>query len=467
MNARRLLAAAAIITCVLAVGTAHGASGPTAPAAAKDGWQIGVAPDHEDGVYTAGEKVRFLVSLTREGVPVEGAEVRYELAWSGGRAVQSGTVALSGGEGEIDADLPAPGCLAVVATHPVGDGQVVKAEAGIVVDPLALRPALPAPDDFDEFWAEQKSSLTRVPMNARLTPVEAPPISWGPELECFDVRIDCPGGSPVSGYLARPKGAGPRSLPASLSLHGAGVHSSSLSAVANAAKRGRLALDINAHGLPNGQPKEYYRGLLEGELRGYGFIGMDSRETCYFLGMYLRVVRALQFLTSQPEWDGRTLVATGSSQGGAQAIVAAGLDERVTIVSAGLPALCDLAASAAGRPAGWPIGRRELSDDEIATLRYFDVCHFAARTKATAVVRVGLVDHTCWPWGVLAACNQLRGEKHLLISPWSGHSWTPPEEYRKAQKVLSEVIAAATARAGTVDAASRSASESDRGPSTD
>lgn len=156
-------------------------------------------------------------------------------------------------------------------------------------------------------------------------------------------------------------------------------------------------------------------------------------------------MRAIEFLTSQPEWDGRTLIALGSSQGGAQAIVAAGLDGRVTIVSAGLPALCDLTASAAHRAAGWPIGRRKLSDKERETLRYFDVCHFAARTKATAVVRVGLIDRTCWPAGVLAMCNQLQGEKCVLTFPDSGHSYTPPECYRAAAENLDRIIAEETA----------------------
>ncbi len=40
--------------------------------------------------------------------------------------------------------------------------------------------------------------------------------------------------------------------------------------------------------------------------------------------MFLRMERAIDFLASQPEWDGRILIVTGSSQGGGQAIVAAG-----------------------------------------------------------------------------------------------------------------------------------------------
>ena len=36
--------------------------------------------------------------------------------------------------------------------------------------------------------------------------------------------------------------------------------------------------------------------------------------------------RAVEYLSERPDWDGRTIVVTGGSQGGLQALVAAGLD---------------------------------------------------------------------------------------------------------------------------------------------
>src|SRR5690606_31768012 len=111
-------------------------------------------------------------------------------------------------------------------------------------------------------------------------------------------------------------GAAPKSLPAILTVHGAGVRSSSLGGPAGLAKTYQaIAMDINAHGIPNGQTKEFYDALSAGELKGYPHFGREDRETSYFLGMFLRVQRALDFLTSQPEWDGQVLVVQGSSQG--------------------------------------------------------------------------------------------------------------------------------------------------------
>src|SRR5207237_1347568 len=105
----------------------------------------------------------------------------------------------------------------------------------------------------------------------------------------------CLGGKPVSGYFARPKNAEPKSLPAVLFVHGAGVRTSSLGTAMSEAHRGRLALDLNAHGIPNGQPPEFYASLSESDLKQYSQQGRDGRETIYFRGMYLRLIRAIDF----------------------------------------------------------------------------------------------------------------------------------------------------------------------------
>lgn len=412
------------------------------PGAVKDGCEITIAPDHADGVYRAGETMTFVVRVTRDGKPVTSGEVQYRIVINGTEEQAKGSAALAADGATVRTKLAQPGCLTVAVSYSLGEKSEIKAETGAAADPGRIQPSLPAPEDFDTFWAAQKKRLADMPMNPRLTPVEMPNVPWAADVECFDLQADCPGGAPLSGYFARPKGAKPKSCPAWISFHGAGAHSSNLIAAAGRAKhRGMLGMDINAHGSPNGKPDQYYADLLTGELKGYSFKGMDSRETFYFLGMYLRLMRAMEFLCSQPEWDGRTLIATGSSQGGAQALVAAGLDSRVTLISAGLPALCDITGSAAGRAAGWPIGTRKLSDAELRTLRYFDVAHLAAHSRATAVVRVGLIDHTCWPAGVFAACNQLKGMKHILVAPDSGHTYTPPEVYRQASQEFDEVLA--------------------------
>ncbi len=70
--------------------------------------------------------------------------------------------------------------------------------------------------------------------------------------------------------------------------------------------------------------------------------------------VYLACVRSIDLLTSLPEWDGKNVVVQGGSQGGALALVTAGLDQRVTACVANHPALSDMAGYKAGRAGGYP-----------------------------------------------------------------------------------------------------------------
>ena len=154
-------------------------------------------------------------------------------------------------------------------------------------------------------------------------------------------------------------------------------------------------------------------------MKDYPQSGREDREKCYFLGMFLRLARALEFLTSQPEWDGKTLIVRGASQGGGQAIAAAGLDPRVTFIAAAVPAICDHTGHAVCRVNGWP----QLVPDQagkpnpkiLQVARYFDSMNFATRTKAEAIVSVGLIDTVCPATSVYAAYNNLPGKKQMII----------------------------------------------------
>lgn len=253
------------------------------------------------------------------------------------------------------------------------------------------------------------------------------------DIDFFDVKVSSVDQIPVSGYLAKPKGASAGSLPAVLIVHGAGVRSAGRD-VASHAQHGLLALDINAHGIPNDRPAEFYESLSAGDLRDYRSRGREHRETIYFLGMFLRVKRALDYLASQPEWDGKILVCRGSSQGGAQAIAGAGLDGRVTGLIAGVPAMCDHTGSVIGRASGWPkfvlpTDSEAVRNRVIEASRYFDMVNFASRTDTEAIFSVGFIDGACNPTTVYAAYNNCTGRKEIINRPHMGHE--APEDINK------------------------------------
>jgi hypothetical protein len=267
------------------------------------GFQLRVAVDRPDAIYKVGEPVEYTISLSKDGEPVEALEVTWTLSKDGVPPNENGSAKLVGGKATASGTLAEPGFLLCRASfRETPQSTPITALGGAAIAPLEIQPSLPVPDDFEAFWKAQKEKLAAVPAKATLTPDPASTDT----LEVFDVQVECLG-APVSGYFARPKGAAPKSRPAILTVHGAGVLSGNRSNAMRWGNEGALAMDINAHGIPNGKPAEFYKALAEGELKDYRFRGIDDRETNYFLGMFLRLVRAIDFLTAQPEWNGRDL----------------------------------------------------------------------------------------------------------------------------------------------------------------
>jgi cephalosporin-C deacetylase-like acetyl esterase len=380
------------------------------------------ATDRPDALYKTGETVTFTITVTQDDKPMADGKVTGVLSKDGVQPQPPQTLNVKAGKATIIGKLDEPGFLLLRASS--GKASTLAA-AGY--DPLQLKPSMPLPDDFEAFWAAQKAALAKVPMKSTLTPVTAA----AKNVDAFDVQVECLG-KPVSGYLGRPKNAKPKSLPAILHVHGAGVRSANVGSTFWAANEGgMLSLDINAHGIPNGQPKAFYDALSNGELKGYAQFGNKDREQCYFKGMFLRLIRAIDFLAAQPEWDGKTLIVYGSSQGGFQAFAAAGLDERVTFICAGVPAGCDHTGSQANRINGWPkiVPNDAEGKPDAAALqasRYFDCVNFAAKAKCQgAAVTVGFIDTTCPPSSVYAAYIALTMPKAIHTDVLAGHTNTP------------------------------------------
>jgi cephalosporin-C deacetylase-like acetyl esterase len=221
--------------------------------------------------------------------------------------------------------------------------------------------------------------------------------------------------------------AAKKSLPAVLYVHAAGVKGSwCRSEPGNAmryARMGAICLDLNAHGMLNGQSDQYYADLEEGELKNYFLQGIESRDDYYFRGMYQRLLRAIDFLASQPEWDGKRILVTGESQGGGQSLAAAGLDSRVSAVVALVPAMCDWFGPVVQRKGGWPQPYESKASKEKMqkSLPYFDAANLLKGSKATIFVEIGLIDQTCPATSVYSAVNQSKGKKIIYAVPYRPH----------------------------------------------
>jgi cephalosporin-C deacetylase-like acetyl esterase len=320
---------------------------------------------------------------------------------------------------EIETRFNAPGTMLVeVQSQP--ENSTNRAVGGAVAAPDRITPAAPAPDDFDAFWKSKLKELKEIPTHPILEKVEI----GKPGVAYWKITMDNIRGTHIHGQIARPEKGG--KFPALLIVQWAGVYGLQKSWVTDRAAEGWLALNIEPHDLPVDESESFYKDQFAGPLKNYWCIGNDDRDSSYYLRMYLSCYRAVEYLKTRPDWNGKTLVVMGASQGGQQTLMTAGLHPKdITAALALVPAGGDMLAPEAGRAAGWPQWYSNTQGKDPAKVRqasrYYDTANFARHIKCPVLVGLGLRDETCPPSSVLAIVSQITSPKEVVILPKSGH----------------------------------------------
>jgi cephalosporin-C deacetylase-like acetyl esterase len=259
-------------------------------------------------------------------------------------------------------------------------------------------------------------------MNAVVTPKE----SGSADVDYATIKLDNIGGAHVYGQIAKPKREG--RFPALVIFQWASPpYPLPKQWVTDRAAEGWLAMNIEPHDVPSDMPQAYYDALPQ-MIKEYQKINNSDRDHNYFLQMYLGDYRAIEYLASRPDWDGRTLVVNGISMGGQQSLVMAGLNPRVTAVVVNVPAGSDANAAQHNRMAGypnWDTGNPAVME----TARYFDVTNFASRIKAPVMAAMGFIDEVTPAIGIWTTLNQLPGVKEAvpMIDSPHNHQATPAQ----------------------------------------
>jgi cephalosporin-C deacetylase-like acetyl esterase len=378
--------------------------------------QVVVTPDHADGVYQVGDPIRWHIEWTGDAAP---DSIVYTIKKGGLTDLSSGTIALSKGSADIETELEMPGTLLLELKAKSSEGKSVRALGGAVAGPDKITPSAPRPDDFDAFWGAKLKELAAVDPDPHLEKVKVST----PGVGYYKLTMNNIRGTHIQGQLARPT-AGEK-FPALLIVQWAGVYEMKRGWAVDRAAEGWLVLNISAHDLPINESEEFYKQQLVGPLKNYWEIHNDDRDASYYLRMYLSCYRAAEYLTQRPDWDGKTLVVMGASQGGQQSLVTAALHPKITAALAAVPAGCDMLGPAVGRQGGFPQWYSKTDSKDPAKVRdasrYYDVVNFAPRIKCPVLIGLGLIDETCPPEGVLAAVNQISAPKEVIILPHGDH----------------------------------------------
>jgi len=391
-----------------------------------------IAPSVKDGIYKSREKASWTFTVTSNGTALAGHPYSYVMKMNGLIEIKGGGVMTAAG-GLITATRTNAGSVQLEVQVPYKNS-AIKFVSGAIWDPGTIQPSLPEPADFQSFWDGQIARLAKIPAKPVLKPVK----SWTDGVEYFEVELNNINGTKVRGYLAKPVGPGP--FPAMLVLQWAGVYKIDPYWQTPMAKKGWMVLNIAAHDMKLGQKNEYYQDLDSGKLKNYTSIGSESRETSYFLRMFLSCYRAADYLCSRKDWNGKALVVKGTSQGGGLSLVTAGLYPKVTGCDADIPAMCDQTAKLAEREPAWPMlvwGPGPLAE----TMRYFDAVNFTRKIKCDLLIAMGLADQVCPSHTVFAAYNAATCPKKIVVSPNrphggddTGKAAVAEEEFLEAQR---------------------------------
>ena len=384
--------------------------------------QLTLTPFNGSGIYALGEKAGWTATLP-PGTAAPAGGYTYTIKKNNLDVIKSGRLDLASGRATIEIALDEPAMLHVEVSPAAGGAG--RSVAGAAVAPAKLQPSVPRPADFDAFWESKIKLLHAIPADPVLTPGE----SGKAGVEYATIKLNNIGGAHVYGQLAKPAREG--KFPALLILLWASPpYPLQKQWVTDRAAEGWLALNVEPHDVPGDLPPAFYAALPQ-MIKNYQSLGNTDRDRNYFLQMYLGDYRAVDYLASRPDWDGRTLLVMGTSMGGQQSLCVAGLHPQVTHVIVHVPAGCDTNGSLHGRAAGypnWDAGNPRVME----TALYFDTVNFASRIKATCLVSMGFLDDVAPPVGIWIAFNQIHGPKEAVPLVAAPHNNLATEEQQRA-----------------------------------
>ncbi len=395
-------------------------------------YQVRVSLDRADWKYELNQPAKFSIATTLNNSQTAGLPVKYSCGPEQQPPLIEKTVTST--DQPIFIETPGmkdPGFYRCIATVEK-DGRTYRGLATAGYRPDQIRPVVTEPADFDKFWNDGKAALARVPMDAKMELL--PSISTS-KVDVYHVSFQNIGlgvtrVSRIYGILAVPKDAS-KKYPAVLRVPGAGVRP--YTGQVALAETGLITLEIGIHGIPVTLPLEVYDQLRAGALSRYNVYNLNDRDEYYYRRVFLGTVRANDFLTSLPQYDGKNLGVVGGSQGGVLSIVTAELDPRVKALVASYPAMSDMAGYTANRAGGWPHMYRDVKNrtkENLDTSSYYDAVNFARRLKVPGIYSWGFNDETCPPTSMYASYNVITAPKNLLLGLEMGHANTPEQNER-------------------------------------
>lgn len=367
--------------------------------------------------YKCGEKMVFTITARDNCIDVTCPYIKWIIRTDDGKVSEGFGSSYPKKPLVLESCISRPGFVRVTCTAYNSDFtvnssfDVLEASAGAEIEKLTYCDNIP--DDFDEYWSKIENTVKD--FDIRLISCEQITEGVKEGYRAYDVRIATPECRPASGCITVPEKEG--KFPIKVNFMGYSITGASFFYQPDT-----ICAMFNAHGIENCRPKIEMIQKYGDELNGYGFHDdlNASNMTTYWRGMMIRNLIAVKYLKTLPEWDGKTLIATGGSQGALQATTVAAHDSDVTFLDIQIPWFCNLKSSLEGYMVGW---RPRFAEG----LRYFDTVAQSTRVKCPVRIMAKLGDYTCPPSTTVTLYNSFKVNKSLELIQAGTHSYNPPE----------------------------------------
>ncbi|WP_293888654.1 MULTISPECIES: acetylxylan esterase [unclassified Sphingobacterium] len=388
------------------------------PASTVDKLKLKVNVQDDDYIFLGEDSIAIAPTIENKGKKSLRATVRIVVTTDAYKPVKSQ---------ELKIDIPAhatatmgtfglknaePGFYRYKVSVEMDGGQKLEEQVNVGYEPEKIASPNDEAADFDTFWTANKAQLASVQPDYQLMLI---PEQSKLDYEMYHVSMRSLDNELIMGYYAKPKKAGMHPVIVEYMGYGSKPY------FPNQSWDGFAYFVLSIRGQALNEKSNHF---------GTWFTyGMDNKNTYYYRGAFMDVLRALDFVSSRDEIDGERIAVRGSSQGGALSVVAASLDTRVKALAIGIPFLSDFQDYFKIAP--WPksdVDHYRAQHPEVSwkkvyqTLSYFDIKNLASRIRVPLVMGIGVQDNVCPPHINFAAYNQVKSEKSWMAFPQHGHS---------------------------------------------
>ena len=381
---------------------------------------VSVTPDHQDWNYKVGEKASFVVNVRKSGTLLNQVKIDYEA----GPVMYPNTkktLILKDGTMKWSGEMKTPGFYRLKVVAHV-DGKDYEGLCTAAFSPEKIKPFAQEPKDFDDFWKKALDEARQIDLNPTKVLL---PERCTKDVNVYEISYhNNRWGSKMYGVLSVP--VKPGKYPALLRVPGAGVRPYSGDTYTATGKC--IVLEIGIHGVPVTMEQKVYDDLANAALNGYWDTNLENPDRNAYKRVVTGAVKGVDMIASLDEWDGKTLVVTGSSQGGFLSLAVAALDKRVTFLAAVHDAMCDYEAELHGVAGGWPhyfyhAKMNAITKARLEGARYYDGVNFARRITVPGWYSFGYNDEVVPPTSSYGLYNSVKAPKTLSLYQMTGHFW--------------------------------------------